>query len=479
MSERTPSISVSRGQTHAGDGVADVMGLLYALEAAGVLSLFALYRLSAKAEPLASLLTVWGGLLIASVVSGAFLMWFVVRRCYQSQRAGSRAWMFGVASNVLVVSLLVLTTEVALRYLVVLKSYDEELGGFTLLPRQWRKVTAAYDAVLTKAESQPTYLVPDPTLGWTIAPSRKSENGMYLSSVEGLRSAEQGVSMKAEAATCRIALIGDSFTFGETVPYADTWGGILGSRLGGRCQILNFGVIGYGTDQVYLRYLKDVRPWHPDMVIFSFIDDDFRRAMSVYGFLTFPDGRFPFTKPRFILKGDEPELLLPPLASPREPFESASIHHLPGINYDVGYLPFEWDRAGWEWLARSYILRFLVSVYPLHELERPEVSLRETLKLNGILIAKLRQSILADGAKPLIVFFPQRQYLERKALEGIGTQVLQREKLPYIDVAGCMHRSVHADLFNPDGHFSTHGNLRAADCLADDVKAALQPAVTR
>ena len=118
-------------------------------------------------------------------------------------------------------------------------------------------------------------------------------------------------------------------------------------------------------------------------------------------------------------------------------------------------------------------------MYPLHELERPEVSLRETLKLNWILIAKLRQSILADGAKPLIVFFPQRQYLERKALEGIGTQVLQREKLPYIDVAGCMHRSVHADLFNPDGHFSTHGNLRAADCLADDVKAALQPAVTR
>ena len=479
MSERVSFVSVRRGQTHAGDGVADVMGLLYALEAAGVLSLFALYRWSAKAEPLASLLTVWGILFMASAASGIFLIWFIVRRCYQLQRAGVRTWMLGVASNLLVVGLLAVTTEAALRYLVVLKSFDEELAGFPLLPRQWKKVTAAYDAVLTKAESQPTYLVPDPILGWTIAPSRKSENGMYLSSVEGVRSAEQGVVMKADAATCRIALIGDSFTFGETVPYADTWGAILGDHLGGRCQIVNFGVIGYGTDQVYLRYLKDVWPWHPDLVIFSLIDDDFRRTMSVYGFLTFPDGRFPFTKPRFILKGDEPELLLPPLASPREPFERASIHHLPGINYDVGYLPFEWDRAGWEWLAQSYIWRFLISVYPLHEVERPEVAPRESLKLNGVLIAKLRQRILADGAKPLIVLFPQREYLEKTVLEGVGTQVLQRERLPYIDVAGCMHRSVHADLFNPDGHYSVRGNLRAADCLAGDVKAALQPVVTR
>lgn len=476
MSERTPSVSVSCGQTHAGDGVADVMGLLYALEAAGVLSLFALYRLSAKAEPLASLLTVWGILLVASVVSGVFLIGFVVRRCYQLQRAGSRTWMLGVASNLLVVGLLAVTTEAALRYLVVSNSYDEELAGFTLLPRQWKKVTAAYDAVLTKAESQPTYLVPDQTLGWTIAPSRKSENGMYLSSVEGLRSAEQGVSMKERSTTCRIALVGDSFTFGETVPYEDTWGAILGDRLGGRCQIVNFGVIGYGTDQVYLRYLKDVRPWHPDLVIFSFIDDDFRRTMSVYGFLTFPDGRFPFTKPRFILKGDEPERLLPPLASPREPFESDSIHHLPGIDYDVGYLPFEWDRAGWEWLAQSYIWRFLISVYPLHEVERPEVSPRESLKLNGILIAKLRQRILADGAKPLIVLFPQREYLEKTVLEGVGTQVLQTERLSYIDVAGCMKSSVHADLFNPDGHYSAKGNLRVAECLLDHVRAVMPPA---
>ena len=83
---------------------------------------------------------------------------------------------------------------------------------------------------------------------------------------------------------CRVALIGDSFTFGEGVRFEDTWGSVLGEALGTHCQVLNFGVPGYGIDQIYLRYMKDVRPWHPTIVIASFIEDDLWRTMSVYAF---------------------------------------------------------------------------------------------------------------------------------------------------------------------------------------------------
>ena len=34
-------------------------------------------------------------------------------------------------------------------------------------------------------------------------------------------------------------------------------------------------------DQAYLRYLRDVRPWRPQVVILGLIDHDLRRSMAV------------------------------------------------------------------------------------------------------------------------------------------------------------------------------------------------------
>ena len=67
----------------------------------------------------------------------------------------------------------------------------------------------------------------------------------------------------------RIALVGDSFTFGEDVTYEETWGYFLEKELGSQFQVLNFGVAGYGVDQSFLRYEKDVRKWKPKIVIFA------------------------------------------------------------------------------------------------------------------------------------------------------------------------------------------------------------------
>lgn len=69
------------------------------------------------------------------------------------------------------------------------------------------------------------------------------------------------------------------------------------------CRVLNFGVSGYGIDQMYLRYVKDVTAWHPNVVILSFIDHDLLRTMSLYGFLLFHMSDTPFPKPRFIIEG--------------------------------------------------------------------------------------------------------------------------------------------------------------------------------
>ena len=104
--------------------------------------------------------------------------------------------------------LVVLVAEVALRQATVRGAFDEKLGAHLLYPRHWDQVTATYKVVLAKAQQHPTYLISDNTLGWTVGPNGKSENGLYLSSAEGLRSAIQGEALKGGAAACRIALVG-------------------------------------------------------------------------------------------------------------------------------------------------------------------------------------------------------------------------------------------------------------------------------
>ena len=457
-------------------------GGLYVLEGLVVLALFSFWRVSAKEHIVGSLMSVWGMVLVGTLVGMAVLAFVIGRSCYQQWQAGSRKWLLGLAMNVLVVGLVVLVAEVALRQATVRGAFDEKLGAHLLYPRHWDQVTATYKVVLAKAQQHPTYLISDNTLGWTVGPNGKSENGLYLSSAEGLRSAIQGEALKGGAAACRIALVGDSFTFGESVAFEDTWGSQLDRDLQGRCQILNFGVSGYGIDQMYLRYLQDVRPWHPDMVIFGFVSDDLRRTVSTYGFLIFPDGRFPFTKPRFVLRDDQLEVVNRPLLSPNQTFSSHTIHDLPFINYDVGYERTEWNRPGGEILTQSYIFRLLTTLYPLHKPERQETSISETRRLNRALLLKARQAIIDDGAKPLIVFFPDQGDLQEGAKEPHGVTILKHMQMAHVDLTPCMKSAAETDLFSAsdkNGHYSPKGNRQAAKCLIGDVKSGMRQFASR
>ena len=91
----------------------------------------------------------------------------------------------------------------------------------------------------------------------------------------------------------RIALVGDSFTFGEEVRYEETWAYFLSQYLEGEHQVLNYGIPGYGLDQAYLRYLRDVRPLHADIVVLGVISHDIERTMTVYTSSVFLSGGSP------------------------------------------------------------------------------------------------------------------------------------------------------------------------------------------
>lgn len=139
----------------------------------------------------------------------------------------------------------------------------------------------------------------DYQLGWSISSNATTEDGLYKSNSSGLRSLGQSI-LPCKSEKLRIALFGDSFTHGDEVSYSDTWGFHLETNLkayGIECEVLNFGVSGYGTDQALLRYLTLGLEMKPDLVILGFQIENFWRNLNVLRPKYVQYSGIPFSKP--------------------------------------------------------------------------------------------------------------------------------------------------------------------------------------
>jgi lysophospholipase L1-like esterase len=315
--------------------------------------------------------------------------------------------------------------------------------------------------------------VHDDVLGWTVGPARSSHDGLYASSIEGLRSATPGESLAPLRARRRIAIVGDSYTFGMGVPFADTWGEALRRRLGDDFVVLNFGVDGYGVDQACLRYREDARAWKPDLVILGLIAHDVYRSTVVYPFISFPTWQFPFSKPRLVPGADGLRAVNLPLAAPRELFAVADISALPHVDLEPGYLASDWDRR---WYHRSYSVRLATSLLPAWPAGHDDNAARD---LNAAILAEFAADVRRAGGTPLVVYFPSYGTGEIGGRAGqrparmvqVARSALAEAGLDYLDLTGCMAGLAAADGVAADGaHFSAAANDRIAGCLHDHLR---------
>jgi hypothetical protein len=343
-----------------------------------------------------------------------------------------------------------------------------------LLPHSWQEVAARNAAVLARLSAEGSHLAPDPLLGWVLGRARRSANGLYASSAEGIRSATPGASAE-ERRGRRIALVGDSFTFGLDVTYEQSWGHQLERALGPDVHVLNFGVEAYGIDQAYLRYLRDARPWRPEVVILGVIDHDLYRSMGVYFFLSFPGWDYPFAKPRFAVRSGAPALLNAPLPSPESIAATPSIAELPFVAYEPGYRAAEWI---WWPLDHSYLHRLVVSKYR-EVVYDSGPSRPEMFALNRELVRAFLREVRAQGASPLVVYFPSDRNFRTLAKDprwrSLAQIMLDESGIPYTDTTPCLMPLASTDRFPADGrnHFAPRANQAIADCLREPVRALL------
>lgn len=442
---------------------------LFILELSLAVMAIALYMKGAR--PIAVFLSSSAGkALVVAISVGILTAIIIVLQYVASRRTSSRHFWFVVGLNLMTVIVGLFVGEVAVRLGVHTSGEGEVFGTIVLKPKSWTTVSAEYRKLLEQASAGLSYLEYDDVMGWTLGRNKRSANGLFYSSTEGIRAPQQGVSFADVTGKTRIALIGDSFTFAEEVSYEDSWGYHLEKALGPEFQVLNFGVEGYGVAQAYLRYEKDVRMWNPKVVILSFISHDVRRTTWVYPFLAMPDWKMPFSQPRFVLRDDQlvPKNL-PPL-SPDAIFGRKAITRLPLMMYDESYRPSEWQHRIFD---RSYLVRLVVSVFPQWTAENPDSSAEMRLLVNARILKEFVRSAAQTGAIPLIVYLPSRgEWGEASETTPLAKQVLQEAGVAYLDPSRCLAQLVPADRYLVT-HYSPQGNAAVAKCLVDPVREAL------
>jgi hypothetical protein len=412
------------------------------------------------------------GVMLLVAIAVFFITGSAIIHLYLASGRSSRfSWI--VKINVTAMMFVLVTAEIIIRVKSGSSNEGEILLKRVLLPKNWEKVALHHRQLIEQRPGDLSYVVNDDLLGWTIAPNKQSADGMYWSSSEGIRAPHADVTFANLAGKTRIAILGDSFTFGKEVLYEDTWGFLLEQGLGSSFQVLNFGVGGYGVDQAYLRYDKDVRMWKPKIMIYGFMWHAVRRSMMVYPFLSV-NFHFPFSKPRYILRDGELEKINVPALAPENIFSNRSIFDLPFLEYDPGYKQSEWHK---EIYHSSYLARLFVSIFPSWSAITPDVSDEALLSVNTAILKAFVRLAMKSGAIPIVVYFPEEKELTNanwSFFTALGKRVLHEADIAYTDITPCILELNPTDRFVPSGgHYSAQGNAAVAQCLRTVVNAAL------
>jgi len=160
-----------------------------------------------------------------------------------------------------------------------------------------------------------TLAIYNSTIGWALQPNlnhveafKNVVGGKYVcTNSKGIRGEDEYDYSKPKGKS-RILVLGDSFTFGEEVNDIETFSSVLQEKLPD-VEVINFGVFGYGHDQMLIYLKEEGIKYKPDLIILGFVGDDMRRNL-----LSFRD----YAKPKFFLTHDGLKLTNYPVPNPSE-----------------------------------------------------------------------------------------------------------------------------------------------------------------
>ena len=341
-----------------------------------------------------------------------------------------------------------------------------------LLLRQYANYIQAQERM------DPGLLLYDPQLGWRLAPDWKGRHRHYDFDVTystnglGLRG-EWPQPDAAAGSQRRVALVGDSFTFGIGVNDGETFASLLGRSSPG-VQYLNAGIPGYSTGQEYL-FLKDrLLLWRVnEVVLVVFLANDLSDNT-----LAFPL-QAEMAKPFFSLRGETLELHNFPVPRERKPPAARAETLATLVLGEQGA-----RRRGIGWLANLEIARRLGLgdsaragdlaelperlAYPLALFVRIAQAVAETCRQQGVGLRLVLMPGQSFVERPDSLSAAFQDYL-RRALVGRDAQI----GVPVIDLATPLrarYQQTGTRLFYPyEGHLNPAGHREVADLLTGSL----------
>ena len=326
-------------------------------------------------------------------------------------------------------------------------------------------------------------------LGWRPRPGL--HNGSDDINSQALRS-RRDYSESPPPGVLRIAAFGDSFVYGSEVLTDEAWPSVI-ERSRPNTEVLNYGVPGYGQDQIYLRFLAEGRDLKPELVLFGVATPTLDRIMMISSAFRSPGKPiYDFImKPRFLLDGDRLSLApndLSQLSDFRRYLENpSSFRDLGAFGY--WYEPlvyenwlFEYSRTGrlvvsaWVKIKRRFI-----------DADRPLRGPRNAGVFNesssGFRVLTLLLDRFAAGAagwdmRPVVLILPDGYSMERirSGQPGIMDPVRKycRDKgLDFIDAKDAFlaqpAEAKASSWFEDNFHYSVVGNRIVADWVRREI----------
>jgi len=318
------------------------------------------------------------------------------------------------------------------------------------------------------------YVSADPDLGWALVPNGRTRDGRYEANADGIR-APRGVrypAVRAGRGLLRVVTVGDSFTHGDGVGVEETWQRTA-ERLRPGLEMINLGVPAYGTDQAYLRWIRDGARLRPDVAVLGIWPENICRNLNVVrAFLQPAERPALLSKPRFVLVGGDLELRNVPALHGQALADALASPAGAALLRDE-----QWAIAG-EQDARPWHLSRLARAAATGASLRRRRAMRERLysgedpagiQLTAAIAAAFRDHAGRAGAVPLVVILPMADLLDRDGSRPLA-EALRARGLDPIDLAPGMARAVAAGgrgrFYQPDGHLTADGNALVAGALA-------------
>ena len=355
--------------------------------------------------------------------------------------------------------------------------FDEPIRPYRISLHKSRDLLDSY------ISSSTSYIKYDPLLGWVQRSNSSSTNGLYRSNSDGIRS-DREYSRTPASGVIRIALFGDSYTHSSDVEFQHSWGNILQESLnerGWNVEVLNFGVGGYGMDQAYLRWLTQGKHFNPHIVIFGFRAPDALRNVNVLRSIYSPGTEVPFSKPRFVIDGEQLRIVNSPtipLEELHDVLANFSEHEISRYEY------FFDDSYHQHWWQASKLLSVAYHFLTPRESFRPskrrmnESAYRLDGEIGQLAIAivdSFAKDVEATGAKFMMVNLPARRDINRLFN---GESFVYSDLLSKLDdkyVVSRIENAVSRDeLKHFSGHYSPKGNRIAAKAMLEDVSRLLE-----